>query len=112
MTKTYGIPYTGSKSGIAEEILNVLPNGKRFVDLFGGDIVYCDIPYELSSNKTCYGGGFNHKKFKQWANSQPFPIFVSSYIDTRIIWQKTKRCLKAGSKNIFRQECLYQYGGF
>jgi site-specific DNA-adenine methylase len=77
-----------------------------------GDIVYCDIPYELSSNKTCYGGGFNHKKFRQWANSQPFPIFVSSYIDTRIIWQKTKRCLKAGSKNIFRQECLYQYGGF
>lgn len=32
----YGIPYKGSKSKIADEILSVLPSGKRFVDLFGG----------------------------------------------------------------------------
>ena len=32
----YGIPYMGSKDKIAEDILNVLPRGKRFVDLFGG----------------------------------------------------------------------------
>ena len=78
-----------------------------------GDIVYCDIPYELSQKKSCYGGGFNHKKFKEWANKQPFPIFVSSYIDTKIIWQKTKRCLRAGAKSlVYKQECLYQYGGY
>ncbi len=32
----YGIPYQGSKSGIAEDIIDFLPRGKRLVDLFGG----------------------------------------------------------------------------
>ena len=32
----YGIPYQGSKSGIADSIITVLPKGKRFCDLFGG----------------------------------------------------------------------------
>lgn len=32
----YGAPYMGSKSQIAEDILAILPRGKRFVDLFGG----------------------------------------------------------------------------
>ena len=33
---TYGMPYTGSKNGIAETLISLLPPGKRFVDLFGG----------------------------------------------------------------------------
>lgn len=32
----YGINYMGSKSSIAEDIVNFLPSGNRFVDLFGG----------------------------------------------------------------------------
>ena len=32
----YGIPYQGSKSGIADSLISFLPSGKRFVDLFGG----------------------------------------------------------------------------
>ena len=32
----YGISYQGSKSRIADEIMAILPSGKRFVDLFGG----------------------------------------------------------------------------
>lgn len=32
----YGIPYMGSKSQIAKYIIDFLPFGKRFVDLFGG----------------------------------------------------------------------------
>lgn len=32
----YGITYQGSKSGIAENIIDLLPAGNRFVDLFGG----------------------------------------------------------------------------
>lgn len=36
--KQYGAPYMGSKSQIAEDILAILPRGKRFVDLFGGGI--------------------------------------------------------------------------
>ena len=33
---SYGMPYMGSKSQIAEALIEVLPHGKRFVDLFGG----------------------------------------------------------------------------
>ena len=33
---SYGLPYCGSKSRIADKILDVLPAGNRFVDLFGG----------------------------------------------------------------------------
>ena len=36
----YGIPYMGSKDKIADDILSVLPRGKRFVDLFGGGFGY------------------------------------------------------------------------
>lgn len=32
----YGIGYMGSKSKIAKDIIDLLPTGKRFVDLFGG----------------------------------------------------------------------------
>lgn len=34
--KQYGLPYMGSKSKIAEWIIDLLPAGRRFVDLFGG----------------------------------------------------------------------------
>lgn len=36
MARKYGIPYKGSKSKIAEELLGALPEGRRLVDLFGG----------------------------------------------------------------------------
>lgn len=32
----YGIMYQGSKNAIAEKIIEVLPSGRRFIDLFGG----------------------------------------------------------------------------
>ncbi len=32
----WGMPYMGSKNDIADELSDVLPRGKRFVDLFGG----------------------------------------------------------------------------
>ena len=40
---TYGIPYRGSKTKIAKQILDVLPAGNRLVDLFGGGcaVTYC-----------------------------------------------------------------------
>ena len=39
----YGIPYQGNKSRIADIIINILPKGKRLVDLFGGGgaITHC-----------------------------------------------------------------------
>ena len=34
--KTFGLPYMGSKSGIAEWVVKSLPKAETFVDLFGG----------------------------------------------------------------------------
>lgn len=41
--RKYGMPYKGSKSKIAEQILNVLPDAEWFCDLFGGGgaITHC-----------------------------------------------------------------------
>lgn len=36
LDKHYGVPYQGNKSRIADIIINILPKGKRLVDLFGG----------------------------------------------------------------------------
>ena len=33
---TYGMPYKGSKSRIAEEIISRMPRAKHFYDVFGG----------------------------------------------------------------------------
>ena len=39
----YGVPYQGNKSRIADIIIKILPEGERFVDLFGGGgaITHC-----------------------------------------------------------------------
>ena len=49
LEKHYGVPYQGNKSRIADIIINILPKGKRLVDLFGGGgaITHC----ALLSNK-------------------------------------------------------------
>ena len=49
ITAKYGLPYQGSKSAIAEKIINFLPAGKRFVDLFGGGAAMSD--YAVKSGK-------------------------------------------------------------
>lgn len=36
LEKHYGVPYQGNKSRIADIIINLLPTGRRLVDLFGG----------------------------------------------------------------------------
>lgn len=36
MKKNYGLPYQGSKNRLAEDIINILPQKKVLVDLFGG----------------------------------------------------------------------------
>ena len=76
----YGIPYQGSKSAIAESIIEFLPSGKRFVDLFGGgaamshcaalsgkyDSVYYNElnPLLCDLLKRAINGEFNYKNFK------------------------------------------------
>lgn len=73
-----------------------------------GDVVYCDIPYELAQQKF-YGGGFDHKEFKDWVRSRDYPVFVSSYIEAPIIWQKQKHVTMDGGGKIYRQECVYRF---
>ena len=36
MKKTFGLPYMGSKNATAENIVSMLPRGRRLLDLFGG----------------------------------------------------------------------------
>lgn len=46
---SYGLPYMGSKNRIVKDLFKILPNGKRFVDLFGGGA--CMSVYALQSGK-------------------------------------------------------------
>ena len=76
-----------------------------------GDVVYCDIPYEDTAS---YSGGFDHKKFYDWVDAQPFPIYISSYRikDARwpIVWAKCKVPLlnQQTKTHKFAVECLYK----
>ena len=76
-----------------------------------GDIVYCDIPYEGTAK---YSGGFDHKKFYEWVDKQPYPIYISSYkinnTKWKLIWAKCKVPLlnaKTRTKK-YAVECLYK----
>ena len=86
---TYGIPYQGSKSGIAEDIIAHLPSGKRLIDLFGGgfaishcallsykwkQVVYNDInPLLPKLIQNAIDGKYNYKNFKpQWISRDDF----------------------------------------
>lgn len=55
-----------------------------------GDVVYCDIPYELTKhgNTELYGAEFDTDKFFEWARSQSYPVYVSSYLRGEPVWVK------------------------
>lgn len=92
--KQYGLPYMGSKDKIADSLMKVLPDGKRFVDLFGG--------------------GFDHKKFYNWVDEQPYPIYISSYrlkdTNWELVWAKCKVPLlnQQTKTKKYAVECLYK----
>ena len=50
----YGAPYSGSKSQLAESIIDFIPPHKRFVDLFGGGgaMTHCACTYGKNKFKT------------------------------------------------------------
>ena len=54
ITAKYGLPYQGSKSAIAEKIINFLPAGKRFVDLFGGGAAMSDCAAKSGKYETVF----------------------------------------------------------
>lgn len=75
-----------------------------------GDVVYCDIPYENSKNKTDYGGGFDNDAFYEWAKNQPYDVYYSSYTNTtngEVIWEKEVRSVMNSAKGaVKRKEML------
>lgn len=76
-----------------------------------GDVVYCDIPYELTKtgNKEFYGSDFDTDAFFEWASAQPYPVFVSSYLRGMPVWtKKTLTCLSSASNNLVRVEAVLQ----
>ena len=46
-----------------------------------GDVVYCDVPYEVVGKANCkdYGCDFDSIAFYEWVKSKPYQIFFSSY---------------------------------
>lgn len=78
----YGLPYMGSKSAIADKIIDVLPSGKRFIDLFGGgaamshaaalsgkyeEVVYSDAdPLAVEYVRRAVAGYYSPERFKPW----------------------------------------------
>ena len=55
----YGIPYTGSKQKIADEIVGLLPIGSRFVDLFGGGFAMSECALKSGKFDSVYYNEFN-----------------------------------------------------
>lgn len=91
MSHLFGVPYMGSKTKIALDILKQLPKGERFVDLFGGGfamshaalltnkyekILYNDInPLITNLVKRAINGEFNYKVFKpKWISREEFKL--------------------------------------
>ena len=55
----YGIPYQGSKAQIADDIIENLPSGKRFVDLFGGGFAMSHCALLSGKYETVYYNDYN-----------------------------------------------------
>lgn len=85
----YGIPYQGSKSKIADYIIDILPAGNRFIDLFGGGFAmsHCALlsgkykkvyynelnPLLKPLIEDCIGGKYNKNTFKpKWISREEF----------------------------------------
>lgn len=60
-----------------------------------GDVVYCDPPYEGTEE---YNVKFDYKKFYDWAYTQEYPIFFSSY---EISDKRLKMCFALKKNAIF-----------
>lgn len=89
MAKCYGIPYLGSKDKIADSLLAAMPDGERFVDLFGGGFAMSECALRSGRyNKVLYNdynplvvnlvmdaikGKYNFKCFKpKWISREDF----------------------------------------
>lgn len=84
----YGIPYQGSKNRIAKDIVEILPKGKRFVDLFAGGcamthaamlsgkyehfLVNDLYPFASQLFKDAMNGEFSKPEYFRWVSRDEF----------------------------------------
>lgn len=79
-----------------------------------GDIVYCDVPYEVMGKQKCkdYGLNFDSLKFYEWAKNREYQIFFSSYEISddsffKIKLKSIQSLIGAGTNGKFVNEYLY-----
>lgn len=99
----YGVGYLGSKNRIAKDIVNALPSGKRFIDLFGGGgaishcaalsdkwnaVVYSDIiPSIVELVDNLFKGNYaNNPSLFEWVSRQRFFAELDSNPIIRWCW--------------------------
>lgn len=99
----YGIPYQGSKSGIADSIITFLPRGKRFVDLFGGGFAMSECAMRSGKYESVYynelnpllpalvqkaiNGDYNYDVFKpEWVSREKFEQLKEKDGYIKYIW--------------------------
>ena len=93
------------------------------IEIKPDSIIYCDPPYAGTGE---YDGKFDHKKFLDWAHSQPNPVFISEYkiddlrfkpvfkIKKRSLFKIKKRSLLSSKKDSakIKYEMIYaNYAG-
>lgn len=85
---SYGVPYQGSKSRIAKDIIEQLPTGKRFVDLFAGGCAMthaailsqkyekflCNdlYPHGVNLFKNALNGEYSKPEYLRWVSREEF----------------------------------------
>lgn len=97
----YGMPYMGSKADIADAIIDFLPPGDRFVDLFGGGgaMTHCASrkykrlfynefnPEVVELFRRACAGEFNYNRFKPaWISRQDFQELKDKDPYVKYVW--------------------------
>ena len=82
-----------------------------------GDVVYCDVPYEVIGKNNCkdYGLTFDSLGFYEWVKTRPFQVFFSSYEISDDSFYKVKikdvqSLIGANTNGQKRTEWLYSNG--
>jgi hypothetical protein len=94
------------------ERLHFYATDYREVPIKENSVVYCDIPY---SGTACYGNNFNQREFYDWAESRPFPVFISEYSMPasrfKLVYSIDKRSMLSQDKSVGdKSENLYWNG--
>lgn len=100
--KSYGVGYQGSKNRIAQKLMNILPSGNRFVDLFSGGcaMTHCAMlsgkyneylcndlyPHAQNLFQQAITTGFDDPKYLRWISREDFFKYKDSDDFVRCCW--------------------------